>query len=97
DGNERDAIVFELRTLEGIAERIDTETSSVDVPLDELRVLALSAANGSKANRNVYQRSRDVRNYVLARAKANCEVCKAPAPFLRAEGSPYLEPHHLGD
>lgn len=100
EGNERDAIVFELRTLEGIAETIDTEPPSFDLPLEHLRELALSAANGStqsasKANRNVYQRSRDVRNYVLARANANCEGCKAPAPFVRADGTPYLEPHHL--
>ena len=45
--------------------------------------------------RNIYQRSRDVRNYVLARAAGRCEGCKAPAPFVRKDGTAYLEPHHI--
>lgn len=100
NGIERDAIVFELRTLEGITEKVDAEPSSFGVPLEQLRELAFAAAIGSariasKATRNIYQRSRDVRDYVLARAGAKCEGCKAPAPFLRPDGTPYFEPHHL--
>jgi 5-methylcytosine-specific restriction protein A len=100
NGAERDAIVFELRSLEGIAENVDADPSPVNVPLQELRDLAFAAATGStkttsQAKRNVYQRSRDVRDYVLARANAECEGCKTPAPFLRPDGTPYLEPHHL--
>jgi hypothetical protein len=34
------------------------------------------------------------RKYVLARAGEVCESCGNPAPFLRKDGSPYLEPHH---
>jgi 5-methylcytosine-specific restriction protein A len=49
----------------------------------------------ANSQRNVYKRSEDVRNYVLARAKGRCQGCVAPAPFLRADGSPYLEPHHV--
>ncbi len=36
-----------------------------------------------------------MKNYVLARAKGRCEGCKKPAPFIRLDGSPYLEPHHI--
>jgi 5-methylcytosine-specific restriction enzyme A len=32
---------------------------------------------------------------VLALAKGKCGACGATAPFLRPDGTPYLEPHHL--
>jgi len=35
------------------------------------------------------------RAYVLGRAGGNCEGCKTLAPFVRKDGSPYLEPHHI--
>ncbi len=34
-----------------------------------------------------------IRTLVLRRAGNHCEGCGAPAPFLRADGSPYLEAH----
>jgi 5-methylcytosine-specific restriction protein A len=43
----------------------------------------------------MYRRSRAVRRYVLLRAKGECEGCGQLAPFLRIDGSPYLEPHHI--
>src|SRR6266403_1029622 len=42
-----------------------------------------------------HQRSEDVRAYVLRRAKGCCEGCQTAAPFVRKDGSPYLEPHHI--
>jgi 5-methylcytosine-specific restriction protein A len=78
------------------------ETSEPESPrtLEQLRELAKAAAEifpPSKAAsiRNIYQRSRDVRNYVLTRAAGHCEGCKTPAPFVRKDGSPYLEPYHI--
>jgi 5-methylcytosine-specific restriction protein A len=97
----RDAIVFELRFLSAVNENVEAEPPNLSAPLEQLRALALSAAKapGSKQQggsfRNTYQRSREVRNYVLARAKGECEGCAKPAPFARPDGSPYLEPHHL--
>jgi 5-methylcytosine-specific restriction protein A len=98
NGNERDAIVFELRPLDAIAEAVQ-ETKPAQASLDELRKRALEAgaipnAASATAKRTVYQRSRDVRDYVLARANGHCEGCQNPAPFMRADGTPYLEPHH---
>ncbi len=100
NGTERDAIVFELRSLEAIAETTEAAGPPPGIPLQELRQQALAAAGApsqpsTQGIRNVYQRSRDVRNYVLARAHGECEGCNAPAPFLRTDGTPYLEPHHL--
>lgn len=102
-GAERDAIVFELRRLSAVVEEVEAvSTTAVEPPpadLTSLRNRALAAAHTGAAGmlggaRTVYQRSRDVRSYVLARARGACEGCGAPAPFLRADGSPYLEPHH---
>jgi 5-methylcytosine-specific restriction protein A len=39
-------------------------------------------------------RSRAVHLYVLRRADGYCEGCECEAPFERAKGDPYLEPHH---
>ena len=100
DGKDRDAIVFELRPLNSVAETVEANQSAENVPLAELRARAFQSAlvdpqSPSSTRRNVYQRSYDVRVYVLARAKGNCEGCSAPAPFIRPDGSPYLEPHHV--
>ena len=99
-GAERNALVFELRPLEAIQELVEAEGPPPGATLEELRQRAQSAAAGpsqpiTQASRTVYQRSRDVRNYVLARANGNCEGCASPAPFQRVDGTPYLEPHHL--
>jgi 5-methylcytosine-specific restriction enzyme A len=101
EGKQRDAIVFELRPLSAIVEKID-ESPDIEPSktLDQLRALAKEAAGivpptKTAGARNIYQRSRDVRNYVLARATGHCEGCKAPAPFVRKDGTAYLEPHHI--
>jgi 5-methylcytosine-specific restriction protein A len=100
NGTERNAIVFELRPLAAIKESLELVAVPLGMSLEKLRDGALLAATSSVAKttgtrRDVYQRSEDVRNYVLARAKGHCQGCDAPAPFLRVDGTPYLEPHHL--
>jgi len=100
EGNVRDAIVFELRALEAVSEKVEGEPTSSEMTLQQLRELALRSVTEpqqapAQSKRNVYERSQDVRVYVLARAKGKCEGCSAPAPFLRPDGTPYLEPHHL--
>lgn len=66
--------------------------------LDELRKVALLNARSKVAGKNgkaIYRaRSLAIRLYVLSRANRNCEGCRAPAPFHKWDGSPYLEPHH---
>lgn len=99
-GAERNAIVFELRPLEAVVETVDAQ-SHVGAPaaLEALHLRALQAAGTVTPTvagpRTVYERSRAVREWVLARAGENCEGCEAPAPFRRPDGSPYLEPHHI--
>ncbi|MCK4205275.1 HNH endonuclease [Brucella pituitosa] len=96
----RKAIIFELRNLENIVEELvdDDENATESVDLNELRTRAIQAAGsreGKPGARTIYERSRHVRDYVLARANGHCEGCGCEAPFLRVNGLPYLEPHHI--
>ncbi len=69
--------------------------------LAQLREMAYEAAEtasgdaGVEARRTYRERSEAVRRYVLARANGICEACQEQAPFLRPNGTPYLEPHHI--
>lgn len=70
----------------------------VEANIDELRRVAMLSARGHAIakTRTTIDRARSVaiRLYVLRRAGGRCEGCKAAAPFCKADGSPYLEPHH---
>ena len=92
-GAGRNAIVFDFRPLEAIEEVLEAEGPPTGATLQELRQRAVTAALGASQSltqgvRNVYQRNRDVRNYVLARAQGSCEGCASPATFLRKDGTP---------
>lgn len=99
NGQMRQAIVFALRPIEAVDEGADALPVNVTDDISALRQKAFEAASNSTsqgtATRTIYQRSADVRNYVLARAKGHCEGCTHAAPFKRPNGSPYLEPHHI--
>jgi HNH endonuclease len=92
-----------LRRL--ISERRRTQRPDLDddalesANLSELRRVALLSARGRltpKERRTIQRaRSRAIHLYVLARATGRCEGCGLGAPFLKVDGSPYLEPHHL--
>ena len=97
--------MFHLIPLEGGNQHQDGHYGS-DVPtldqatLEDLRERALDSASAAaesaplEARRLYRKRSAAVRRYVLARADGTCESCGNPAPFERADGSLYLEPHH---
>lgn len=42
-----------------------------------------------------YLRSVWVAEFAKRRSKGNCELCTKPAPFMRKNGEPYLETHHI--
>jgi len=56
--------------------------------------LEVAQSNTKDGKRKYYERSEAVRDYVLAWSKGVCESCSKPAPFVRKDGTPYLEPHH---
>jgi 5-methylcytosine-specific restriction protein A len=103
-GQDRQVIVFHL-----LPEIEDGPTESTEVipsgeiatPLEELLRRALAAVRPpaerppGESRRLYRERSSDVRVYVLARADGVCEACRRKAPFLRPDGTPYLEPHHI--
>jgi 5-methylcytosine-specific restriction enzyme A len=99
----RQSIVFNLVPASDLHE--DTAPSGDEddgtPDLQTLRRRALEAvstppqADRATSKRNVYERSRDIRAYVLARASGHCEACSRPAPFVTISGTPYLEPHHI--
>jgi 5-methylcytosine-specific restriction protein A len=99
DGAPRQAIVFHLTPIEAVSEPAGPVPPG-GPSLADLRRRAFDGAReageGSvkDAKRRAYDRSRHVRDYVLARANGTCEACLKPAPFVRADGTPYLEPHH---
>ena len=102
NGTTRNAIVFHLIPLEDVGNSSQIAVVDVDgLSLSELRKRALRAAENSKeqnvsqSHRNFYVRSKTVQKYVLARANGVCECCGSSAPFLRRDGRPYLEPHHI--
>jgi len=41
------------------------------------------------------QRSDIIKTYALSRANGTCEACDNDAPFLKRNGQPYLEVHHI--
>ncbi|WP_223612356.1 HNH endonuclease [Phyllobacterium calauticae] len=102
ENNLRDAIVFELRPIGSLVEVVEAVAPAIGAAAPDLAALrkkAMEAAKDSpgktKKTTTVFERSRDVRDYVVARAMGDCEGCEAPAPFLRSNGVPYLEPHHI--
>jgi 5-methylcytosine-specific restriction protein A len=103
----RQAIVFEL-AFDAAADGIAPDVADARRPdegrlwqqsLEALRAAALKVAEEGASPRerkaNAYRRSQAVRVYVLRRAAGICEGCGAEAPFLRPDGRPYLEPHHI--
>ena len=44
-----------------------------------------------------YRRSSAVREYALERADGTCELCGEKAPFVKPDGNPFLEVHHVDE
>ncbi|MET4688832.1 HNH endonuclease [Sinorhizobium fredii] len=42
-----------------------------------------------------FERDPEVVAWVLSAADGVCEICDLPAPFVRSDGAPYLEVHHV--
>jgi 5-methylcytosine-specific restriction protein A len=99
---QRKIVVFHLMRVGDVgftAEPLSPDMSAT-TDLAAARKIALKACGtplgdpGRTASRTLYERSRDVRNYVLLRAQGVCESCAEPAPFVGMNGTPYLEAHH---
>ncbi|MBB6274225.1 hypothetical protein HDF26_004699 [Pedobacter cryoconitis] len=75
----------------------------VTISFIELRAKAYERAKenpqryNSTTTLNAIERSKMIVTYALLRANGNCEGCDDPAPFLRENGEPYLEVHHIDE
>ncbi|MGP2968830.1 HNH endonuclease [Serratia marcescens] len=104
ENNMRQGITFNLfkvSSLHAIEE--ETETDEADTQTETLKQLRKKALQSSKqsgqrqqsdSKKSWFKRSEDVKKYVLRRANGICEACDQPAPFMKRNGEPYLEPHH---
>ncbi len=103
NNEERNCIVFELRPIEATFFENSVEDSFANIEtrpsMSQMRKKAIDAAKTKprETSRSVtlYERSIIVRDYVLARANGCCEHCSKAAPFLKANGTPFLEAHHI--
>ncbi len=97
EGNIRRAVVFELWPIETVRAEIPEPVAIASLEGLRRRALEASQEVPGRAPRltSVFERSAAVRDYVVARAQGVCEGCNSPAPFLRPNGVPYLEPHHI--
>lgn len=105
-GSNRKIIIFNLFPASALLEHEESPPEELaphnkNLEIEDLRTRAYNAtitpSNKDKLQtiRNVYSRSKDVKNYVLQRAKGVCECCGKPASFVTKTGHPYLEPHHV--
>ncbi|MBU6996887.1 MAG: HNH endonuclease [Theionarchaea archaeon] len=99
-GKERSKIVFELISIDTCTEEMNTEIEETlwQGSLQNLRNRALSFSfplTVKQRQIEIYNRSQAVRIYALKRANGTCEGCGKKAPFLKEDGTPYLEVHHL--
>lgn len=109
DGNLRDLIVFHLKpedgvadTLPGVSEYGSTGTLTPTGNFEELRARAYAAAkptvkrsSAKESLHSYYERSSDIKAYVLERSEGACESCGNKAPFTSRSGGFYLEAHHI--
>lgn len=42
-----------------------------------------------------YGRDQEIAEYAIRRANGKCDLCGCQAPFVKKDGSPYLEAHHV--
>ena len=101
DGKDRRTIRFHLVRTGLDSGDIEQVTASGPPDLQALRSRALDAMKATRspnvreARQVLYERSKAVKDYVLARANGICELTGEPAPFKTKAGTPYLEVHHV--
>lgn len=74
-----------------VERQIKATTKAVTVPPPTGQGVASRATSVTDR----FIRDPNVIAWVLCEAKGHCERCGSPAPFLRADGEPYLEVHHV--
>jgi hypothetical protein len=80
------------------------QVGNIDLRKEELDTLEKAQLPIPIGNRNpqttasevtLIQRDDSVKEWVLQQAKGKCESCEKPSPFIKTDGLPYLEVHHV--
>ncbi len=109
EGQERFVWVFPLRLKSGALPAISDSTLQKLNEVKEKQARKLSdaevealarrqgRANVGKRSAKVIQHQRSVwvAEHAKRRSKGMCELCQEPAPFNKADGTPFLETHHI--
>ena len=66
-----------------------------DTSNEELSRIVHSNSKKRLVTSSQYNRDPYVRLYALRRSKGFCDLCENEAPFLKKDGTPYLEVHHI--
>ncbi|AOI99519.1 HNH endonuclease [Burkholderia sp. LA-2-3-30-S1-D2] len=90
-----EALICELEGKQELPRAVDA------VAVAKIRKTLKERPDGSKApdrttsTTTSFVRNPQVKAWVLERANGTCEACDQPAPFIGADGFPFLEVHHL--
>ena len=106
NGKNRRVIIFELTPLSDLiehepttAEEKNTISNLEQSSLAELRKKAqldsVSSSTAVERKTQFWKASQAIKIYAKKRAQGLCEGCGNPAPFVKMNGSPYLEVHHI--
>ena len=108
DNNLRNACVFPLALVDGVAPAIpneiehkpfDAKSKKAQRLSDEQIAKKAQDAKVSKGSRDVlskqYHRDPWIAENAKRLAKGICQLCELPAPFLNKNKKPYLEAHHI--
>ncbi len=109
DGNQRKVWMFPMELKDGKPVRVndtvikklqETKQKSLrKLNKKQIKRLAESKKETEQSYRitetKSIERDEYIKLYALERADGNCQLCDKPAPFLKKDGSPYLEVHHI--
>jgi len=109
DGNKRKVWMFPLELKDGkpvsindtVIKNLQKTKQKIFRKLNKRQIKRL--AESKKETEQSYritetksiERDEYIKLYALERADGNCQLCDKPAPFLKKNGSPYLEDHHI--
>lgn len=88
---------FSDRAYEYIENEFKTEPKLIEFCVLRNKAYANSANNPEEIKSTVSNTNRSdlMKTYALSRADGKCESCENVAPFLKRNGQPYLEVHHI--
>lgn len=107
-GNERLVWVFPLKLKAGVPvpepldqyrarfEKREGKASQLSpVEIKKKAQKAKGKAGQKRVSTMQYERDENVAAYAKHRAGGLCDLCEKPAPFIKNNGTPYLEVHHI--